>query len=250
MKFVSLMFFTLLICYATCLQFSLEAKSKKCFKEDIPLNTDALFSYTVAQGDGDMPVSIRISDVEGKVILSRSSVDHGIFSFRSLDRIPGVKEKDNWALHDDDKDEDDEAYFRALPDGAGDNRVPYIFCFDNRPSLHLPRLSLRAQVPRRKILFSVRAGAESKTAEYYDDLAKEKHLSSTEELFRVVEDRVSDVVRLVDEMRQRELRLDHINHQTERVVTWYSILTCVLIGVGALFSSHFTFKHLSREKII
>lgn len=227
----------------------LDWKTKKCFREDIPLSSDNLFTYTVAQGDGEMPIDLRISDIAGKAIHTRAAIDHGLFTFRSPDTIPGVKERGNWALHDDAKDEDDDSYWRAVPDGAGDNRVSYVFCFEHAYTLGLPRLGRRGQPFRRKIIFDIRSGADSKTMEYYDKLAKEKHLSTTEELFRVVEDRVSDIVRLIDEMRQRELRLDHITGKTNRMVGMYCTLACLTIAIGAGISSYATFKHLSRQKV-
>lgn len=234
-----------LFAHAFCFQFFLPAKTKKCFREDVPLSTDAALTYTVAQGDGEMHISLRVTDMTGTVMHSKDSIDHGVFSFRSPDRIPGVEEKGNWALHDDEKDEDDEEYFRAVPGGAGDDRVSYRFCFE-----HSAGISLRGGNLRRRIIFQVRSGSDAKTMEYYDKLAKEKHLSSTEELFRVVEDRVSDIVKAIDEMRQRELRLKHLTSKTNGTVFWYSFLACFSIFIGALISSFGTFQHLHREKIV
>lgn len=235
---------------ATCafsLQFFLESKSRKCFREDIPLHTDATLTYTVAQGDGEMPISLRVTTAAGSVVHQKDSIDHGVFSFRSPDRIPGVAERDSWALKDDDRDEDDDAYWsKAGPDAAGDDRVSYRFCFAHAGS----GISLRGKTVKRRVIFDVKAGSDARTMEYYDKLAKEKHLSSTEELFRVVEDRVSDIVRLIDEMRQRELRLDHMSTKTNRIVAWYSALACGAIAAGAALSSYVTFKTLHREKVI
>lgn len=153
-------------------------------------------------------------------------------------------------MHDDDRDEQDDAYWRAMPEGAGDDRVTYRFCFEHESPLGLPHWSFRGKTIRRRVIFDVKSGSDAKTMEYYDKLAKEKHLSTTEELFRVVEDRVSDIVRLIDEMRQRELRLDHMTVKTNRVVVWYSVLTCLAIAVGAWLTSYGTFKQLSRQKVI
>lgn len=241
-------FLTLLL--ATCafsFQFFLEAKSRKCFREDVPLRTDATLTYTVAQGDGDMPIMLRVTNAAGAVIHQKDSIDHGVFSFRSPDRIRGVAERDSWALKDDENDEDDDAYWNnAGPDAVGDDRVSYRFCFEHAGS----GISLRGKTVKRRVIFDVKAGSGAKTMEYYDKLAKEEHLSSTEELFRVVEDRVSDIVRLIDEMRQRELRLDHMSSKTDRIVAWYSALACGAIATGAALSSYVTFKTLHREKVI
>lgn len=231
-------------------QFYLEAKSRKCFREDIPLATEAILTYNIAQGDGEMPINLRITDATGRLIHQKQGIDHGVFTFQAPDQIPGVREKDSWALHDDDRDEDDAAYWRAMPEGAGDNRVTYRFCFQHVSPLGLPHWSLGGRTIRRRVIFNIKAGADAKTIEYYDRLAKEEHLSSTEELFRVVEDHVSDIVRLIDEMRQRELRLDHMTVETNRVVVWYSILTCLAIALGAWFTSYGTFRQLSRQKVI
>lgn len=231
-------------------QFFLEAKTRKCFREDIPLRMDAIFTYNVAQGEGDMPISLRISDSTGRVIYDKLNVDHGVYSFRTPDQIPGVNEKDGWALHDDERDEEDAAYWRANPDGAGDDRVSYRFCFEHFTHLGLPKLSFGGKTAKRKVIFEVKSGVDTRTLEYYDKLAKEKHLSSTEELFRVVEDRVSDIVRLIDEMRQRELRLDHLTSNTTRLVHWYSVLTCFSIIIGAGLTSYGTFNQLKRRKAV
>lgn len=229
-------------------QFYLDAKQKKCFKEDIPLSADARFTYTITQGDGEMPVTVRLLDMSGNVLFSKESADHGLFTFRSPDTIPGLSEKNSWALHDDEHDEDDDTYFRKLPEGAGDNRMPFVVCFQNPPA-SMFHLSVHATHPKRRILFSIKYGAESKTMQDYDKLAKEKHLSSTEELFRIVEDRVSEIVRMVDEMRERELRMNHLTVRTTNTVTWYSIFTCICIAIGAVYSSHATFNYLSRRKV-
>lgn len=197
-----------------------------------------------------MHISLRVTDMTGKEIHSHKSIDHGVFSFKAPDQIPGLREKGNWALHDDEKDEDDDAYFRTVPGGAGDNRVWYRFCFEHSSGMGLPNLSLRGTTLRRRIIFEVKAGSGTKTMDYYEKLAKEQHLSSTEELFRVVEDRVSEIVRLIDEMRQRELRINHMSEKTNGAVFWYSVLACLSIFVGAMVSSYATVKHLSREKVM
>ncbi|CAN8072788.1 unnamed protein product [Agarophyton chilense] len=227
-------------------QFILPEKTRKCFQEDVPLSTKILFTYTVAQGTGEMPVSLRIMDMTGKAIVVRQAIDHGLFAFRSPDRIPNVPQRNDWSLRDDDTDDD--AYFRAIPDGAGDNRVRYTFCFEHASSLHFPHLRVHGHAQERQIIFSIKSGTDAKTLEYYDKLAKEWQLTTTEKAFHIVEDSVSEIVRLVDEMRERELRVDHINKRTQRMVTMYAILTCTLIAAGAVYSSYATFTHLSQEK--
>lgn len=226
------------------LQFFLEARTKRCFKEDIPLSTDAVFSYTIAQGTGAMPVAVRVMDINGKRIHERDEADHGVFTIRAPDDKPAVKEHGNWALRDEDKEE--EAFFRNNPD-ALDNRVPYVFCFEHVGS-YMPRLSRGESGTKRRVLFEVKFGAGSHDQGFYDKLAKEKHLSSTEELFRVVEDRVTDIVRLIDEMRQRDMRMAIISARTSRSVAWYSILACAVIAAGAAFASYSSLKFLRVEK--
>eukprot|EP00177_Eucheuma_denticulatum_P008149 GFKZ01014840.1.p1 GENE.GFKZ01014840.1~~GFKZ01014840.1.p1 ORF type:complete len:252 (-),score=14.92 GFKZ01014840.1:409-1164(-) len=241
----------LLIASTHSFQFYLDAKSRKCFREDLPLSMESVFKYTVAQGEGDMPIALRITDSLGHLVHEKGNIDHGVFTFRTPDSLPGLREnKDRWALHDDERDEEDDAYWRANPGGAGDNRLSYRFCFEHSTTMGLPNLSFGGRAMRRTVIFSILAGPDTKTMEYYDKLAKEKHLSSTEELFRVVEDRVSDIVRLIDEMRQRELRLDHMSVKTNRTVLWYSLFTCLTIAAGALATSYGTFRQLSRQKVI
>lgn len=235
---------------ANALQFVLQAKSRKCFREDVPLSTETMLTYTVAQGLGEMPVSLSVRDISGKSILDRQAIDHGVFTFRSPDEIPAVNQKSDWSLRDDYEGTDDDAYFQAIPGGAGDDRIPYYFCFQHLSSMHFPSFHFSGHPHQRRIIFSVRSGADAKTLEYYDKLAKEKHLTSTEEAFNIVEDRVSEIVRLVDEMRERELRLDHLNKRTQHAVTLYSTITCISVAVGAIYSSYATFKHLARQKVI
>lgn len=245
--FLRLLVALLLASTVQSFQFVLESKTRKCFREDIPLRSDATITYTVAQGDGDMPISLRITDSTGRIVLHKDAIDHGVFSFRSPNSLPGVAERDSWALKDDEDDEDDAAYWnKAGPDAAGDDRTSYRFCFEHVAA----GISLRAQAMKRRVIFDVKSGNDVRTMEYYDKLAKEKHLSSTEELFRVVEDKVSDIVRLIDEMRQRELRMAHLSSRTSRVVAWYSALACVAITTGAVITSVATFKTLHREKVL
>lgn len=241
--------FLCLVANTVSLQFFLLAKTKKCFREDIRLGAGALLTYNVAQGDGEMHIVLSITDMTGKVIHSRDSIDHGVFSFKAPDRIPGLAEKDNWALHDDEKDENDDAYYRTVG-GAGDDRVWYSFCFEHSAGMRMPSLSLRGTQWRRRIIFDIKFGSNTREMDYYEKLAKEKHLSSTEALFRVVEDRVTSIVHLIDEMRQRELRLSHLSSETNGAVFWYSMLACFSIFVGAMFSSYATVRHLSREKVM
>lgn len=246
---VSAVVFVALVSSCAAYQFYLDAHRKKCFHEDLPLNTNARFTYTVTQGDGEMPVSLRVTDLARKVIYDKQNVDHDVFSFQTLPTIPGVRERRNWALTDDDSNEDDEGYYRAMSDGAGDDRSRYVFCFSHSSALHLPRLG-RHGATKRKILFRVDAGSNTKTQEDYDKLAKESHLSSTEELFKVVEDRVGEVIGLIDEMRQRELRMEHLNNKTSNTVTMYCTFSCICIALGALYASQVTFKQLSKKRSV
>ncbi|PXF48088.1 hypothetical protein BWQ96_02040 [Gracilariopsis chorda] len=245
-----LILLTSFILKANALQFILQAKSRKCFREDVPLSTETLLTYTVAQGLGEMPVSLSVRDITGKSILDRQAIDHGVFTFRSPDEIPTIDQKSDWSLRDDYDGTGDDAYFRAIPGGAGDDRIPYYFCFEHSSSMRFPTFHISGRPHQRRIIFSIRSGTDAKTLEYYDKLAKEKHLTSTEEAFNIVEDRVSEIVRLVDEMRERELRLDHLNRRTQRVVTTYSIITCICVAIGAIYASFATFKHLARQKVI
>lgn len=212
----------------------------------MPLSTKSFLKYTVAQGDGEMPVSIRVTDMTGAVIHEQKEIDHNVFSFQSLESIPGVAKHNDWALRDDDQDD---GYDRVLPDGAGDDKIPYTICFEHSAGFRVPHLSLNGSPPRRRIMMELRSGTDARTMEDYERLAKEKHLSSTEKLFSVVEDRVSTVVKGIEEMRQREGRLNHVSGKTTRVVTMYSLIACASIAAGSIFSSYATYKHLVREKV-
>lgn len=221
-------------------QFILESRRKRCFQEDIPLGTEALFTYTIAQGSGAMPVNVRVTDALGREEYKHPEADHGTRTVRVPDRFPSYKGANEWSIRDDDKGDDVDNLFRQYPDAVGDNRMPYFFCFEHPSSIHLPLLAVRDTAPRRRIIFSVKYGTETRGREFYDDLAKEKHLSSTEEMFRVVEDRVSEVIRKIDEMRQREHVMDLASTRTSRLVVLYGVLACVAISVGAVFTSYAT----------
>lgn len=237
--------FIVLMQPCSTLQFILYEKSKSCFKEDFPLSTDVKFTYNVAQGDGEMPVNIYILDENQNTILSRKSVDHGVHGFKTPSKLPATRIKNEWTMHDDDKPE---ANF-ASDDDLGDNHLTYSFCFEHRGSVHLPHLSFRSKTQQRRVLFEINSGADMKDTAYYESLAKEKHLTSTEELFQVVEDRVSEIVRLIDEMQQRGQQMDHLSSRTTNSVTVYNILSCTIILVAAFIASHSTIAFFWKSKM-
>lgn len=229
-------------------QFILESRSKRCFREDIPLGTEALFTYTIAQGSGDMTVNVRVTDALGKEQHKHVEADHGSPTVRVPERFPTYRGQNEWSIRDDDKGDGADALMRQYPDAVGDNRMPYFFCFEHPTSLHLPRLSSRENAVRRRVIFDVKYGTESRGKEFYDELAKEKHLTTTEEMFHVVEDRVSEVIRKIDEMRQREHVMDYMSAKTSQLVGLYGVLACVAIGVGAVFTSHATLSAANQDK--
>lgn len=228
-------------------QFLIEGHNRRCFQEEIPLSAQVLVTYTVMQGPGEAHLSLTIKDMTGKVVLERSEIDHGKFAFTSADSLPDLSVKDSWAMKED--EETDEKYLQGAHVNAGDNRLMYSFCFELKNSgVHLPHL--HSKDVSRRISFEVRFGADAKTKQYYDELAKEKHLSSTEEMFKAVEDRVAEVVRDVDEMRDRERRMDLLNRKTQRTVIFYSVIACFTVLGGALLSSYATQNYLTRQKVI
>lgn len=229
-------------------QFVLEAKSRRCFREDIPLGSEALFTYTIAQGGGEMAVNVRVTDALGKEQHRHLEADHGAPTIRVPDQFPTYHGHNEWSIRDDDKGDGADTLMRQYPDAVGDNRMPYFFCFEHRSSLHLPLLSSRDGTVRRRVIFDVKYGAETRGKKFYDDLAKEKHLSNTEEMFHVVEDRVSEVIRKIDEMRQREHVMDYMSAKTSQLVGLYGVLACVAIGVGAVFTSYATLNAANQDK--
>lgn len=229
-------------------QFILEAKSKRCFREDIPLGTEALFTYTIAQGNGEMAVNVFVIDAMDKEQHKHIGADHGSPTIRAPHQFPTYRGHNEWSIRDDDKGDGADALMRRYPDAVGDNRMPYFFCFEHRSSLHLPRLSSRDGTMHRRVIFDVKYGTESRGKEFYDELAKEKHLSTTEEMFHVVEDRVSEVIRKIDEMRQREHVMDYMSTKTSLLVGLYGVLACVAIGVGAVFTSYATLSAADQDK--
>lgn len=229
-------------------QFQMEGSARRCFDEEIPLSADVLVTYTAVQGSGEATVSLKITDMNGKVIHSQDHLTSGKHGFKTADTLPYMSKEDSWSMKDDDRL--DQKAMDAVGDSAGDNRLKYKFCFEQRQSgMHMPHLHA-VQEPLRRIIFSVNFGADSKTKEYYDQLAKEKHLSNTEEMFKVVEDLVAEVVKEIDEMRQRERRMVLLNKKTNGVVLWYSAFACFFVIGGAFISSYATRSFLSTEKLL
>lgn len=230
------------------IQFFLEARTKRCFREDVPLNTDVVFTYTIAQGSGAMPVNVMIIDAFARKVGERNEADHGVITFHTPKHIPDGSDGNKWSIRDDDRQDDSDRLYRLYPDAVGDNRLPYFFCFEHPRSLYIPRLSMRDSVVKRRVIFTVTHGLQSRGKKFYDDLAKEKHLSTTEELFHEVEDRVTDIVRLIDEMSQREKHMSQMTEKNSKAVALYSALACLAITIGALYTSYWTLRFLSRDK--
>lgn len=235
------------------IQFFLESHTKKCFREDIPLGMNTVFTYTVAQGSGAMAVNVYVTNGLEKQISYRPEADHGVITFQSSpassnDRNRGGNSNNNWAIRNEDNENEMDRLMKEYPETVGDKRLPFFFCFEHPRSLHLPHLSLHGSSPKRRIIFTVNFGIHARGQKYYDELAKEKHLSSTEELFRVVDDRVNDIVRLIDEMRQRDARMQYASETTSRSVVMYSALACLAISVGAVYTSFWTLNYLGRDK--
>ncbi len=229
-------------------QFEIEGSARRCFEEEIPLSTKVVVTYTALQGSGEAPMSLKITNMHGAELYNRDHIMSGSFVFTTADTMPGLSKEDSWSMKDEDAV--DEKFLKAVPEGAGDNRLVHKLCFEQRlTGMHLPHLSA-SKDPVRRVIFDVKFGADSKTKEDYDQLAKEKHLSNTEEMFKAVEDLVSDVVKDIDEMRQRERRMDLLNRKTQNLVLWYSAFACFCVLGGALYSSYATRTFLSREKII
>lgn len=208
-----------------------------------------------------------VHDVLNKEVSKREAADHGVISFETPSSINDLVEqvssrRENAAQHHNtwSLSKDDEANPRRddalMSDGAdkllstdslGDRRIPYMFCFqhDSSSSRRLfPRLK-HAEHSRRRVIFTVAFGANAKGQQYYDELAKEKHLSSTEELFQVVDDRVNEIVRLIDEMRQREYRMKYVTETTTQTVSMYSLLACITITIGAMYTSYWTLQFIA-----
>lgn len=233
---------------ATGYQFRMAGASRRCFTEEIPLSTDVLVTYTVVQGTGEAPISLKITGLKGAQLYQRDYVSSGTFAFTTADRLPNLSREESWSVKDDEALDD--KMERQNRDRQGDNRIQHEFCFEQRLTGHrMPHLHARKE-PSRHVIFDVKFGMDSKNVEYYEQLAKEKHLSSTEKLFKAVEDLVDEAVRDIDEMRMRERRLEMMNLKTQRVVLWYSSFACFIVVVGALLSSSATRSFLSREKII
>lgn len=229
-------------------QFIMQGATQRCFEEEIPLATNVLVTYTVLQGTGEAPMSLKITDSQGRSLLDKDHVTSGKHVFTTADSLPNLSRDESQSGKDDEALDD--KIMRKAPDTQGDSRLKHRFCFELRQTgHHMPHLHAPKE-PSRRVIFNVKFGADANTLEYYELLAKEKHLSSTENLFKAVEDLVSDVVKEIDEMRTRERRMETLNNKTRRIVLWYSAFACLIVISGALYSSSATRSFLTREKII
>ncbi len=68
---------------AVGLQFYLQEGETRCFGDNIAPNTKVLGEYTVAAGQGHMPVDIVVRDLanNNNTLFERANIDHGKFAF-------------------------------------------------------------------------------------------------------------------------------------------------------------------------
>lgn len=229
-------------------QFMMEGAQRRCFTEDIPLSSKAIVTYTVLQGTGEAPMSMKAISHTGEVIHDRDYVSSGKFAIETPNHLPGLTKEESVDTKDD---EDLEMkLIRNDPDGLGDNNLKYKFCFEQRVTgHHMPSLHAQKQ-PSRKVIFNVKYGSDAKTIEYYEQLAKEKHLTTAEAMFKTVEDQVYQVIHEIDEMRTRERRMDMLNRHTSSIVLWYCSSACVLVVAAAIFSSFATQSVLTKKNLL
>ncbi len=226
----------------------MEGAQRRCFTEDIPLSSKAIVTYTVLQGIGEAPMSMKATSPKGEVLHDRDHVSSGKFAFETPDHAPGLTQEESVDTKDDDKLET--KLIRNDPDGLGDNNLKYTFCFEQRlTGHHMPHLHAPKE-PARRVIFNIKYGTDAKTLEYYEQLAKEKHLTSAEALFKSVEDQVYQVIHEIDEMRTRERRMDMLNRKTSSIVLWYCCSACLFVVAGALMSSFATQSVLVKKNLL
>lgn len=249
------------------IQFFLDTHTRRCFREDIPASMNAVFTYTIAQGSGAMPVRVSVHDVLDNDVSKRDSADHGVITFDTPSSIPDLLQqvsahrstlathRSTWSLSRDDVDSNtntnthnhdtlmNDATDKLL--STGDGRIPYLFCFQHDAKRRLFAGHASGGKVQRRIIFDVKYGADARGQQYYDELAKEKHLSSTQELFQVVDDRVNQIVRLIDEMRLRENHRLNVTQTTSRTVSLYSLLACISVTLGAIYTSYWTLQFIA-----
>lgn len=226
----------------------MEGAQKRCFTEDISIATKVIVTYTALQGSGEAPVSIKATAHDGTVVHVQDHITTGKFTFNSPNSVPGLSKEELESTKDD--IELERKLQRLRPDGLGDNSLRYIFCFEQRlAGHHMPSLHSQAK-PTRRVILNVKFGTDARTQEYYETLAKEKHLSTTEQLFKAIEDQVSDVVRDIDEMRTRERHMVDLNKHTSALVLWYSVSACLIVVGAAAISSFATQSFLSKRNLL
>lgn len=192
-------------------------------------------------------MSLKAFGHDGSSIYNQEHITSAKFGFTSSDTLPGITQKE---LEDhEDETKTDDKVLRNKPEDGG-NTLRYTFCFEQKATgHHMPSLHASKE-PSRRIIFNVKFGTDAKTLEYYRQLAKEKHLSTTEQLFKAVEDQVSDVIKDIDDMRTRERRMDHLNKKTSALVLWYSLSACLFVVGGAVLSSFATQSFLMKRNIL
>lgn len=141
------------------------------------------------------------------------------------------------------------------PHGAGNGSIAsYSFCFGETHGsglLHLfPRRPFGGgmRATRRVIFELVTGAAAARVPPGALSLAKELHLTESDQLLSQVHAHVANVVGQVDRMQTSARELDEMNAATGLRVALYSMMTCVSIVVAGLLSAEGTRITLRAQK--
>eukprot|EP00171_Calliarthron_tuberculosum_P016961 IDg16961t1 len=149
-------------------QFLMEGAMQRCFEEEIPLATNVLVTYTVLQGTGEAPMSLKITDSQGHMLLEKDHVTTGKHAFTTADTLPNLSRDESLSVKDDEAL--DEKIMRKAPESSGDSRLKYKFCFELRLTGHHMPLLHAPKEPSRHVIFNVKFGTDTNTLEYYKQL--------------------------------------------------------------------------------
>mmetsp|Transcript_9988 Transcript_9988/g.30498 ORF Transcript_9988/g.30498 Transcript_9988/m.30498 type:complete len:232 (-) Transcript_9988:404-1099(-) len=212
---------------ASGVQFYLPHGKRQCFTETLPTETKVVTEYMVAAGKGEMPIDFEVKDLHGKVVYSKSNVDHGKVAFTTPKSL-----EDN----EDYYDYDAEPYENEIS-----GTTKYELCFENKFS-GSPDPDMRRRVAV-KIL-------KGQMARDYKKIAEDEHLSNLEISLEAMNDELKELLQELEDVRLREDSLRMLNERTNKRVVIYSAIACVvMMGVGG-YQMFYMRNYFRKKKLI
>ncbi len=100
---------------------------------------------------------------------------------------------------------------------------------------------------KRKVALHVKIGVEAKD---YSQIAKKENLKPLEVEIRKVLDRAQELGRLMEEMKEREVRMRSLNEETNERVLWFSILSIVVLVALSAWQLYSLKSFFVKKKLI